>query len=215
MWNCLWVHAPKRSPWINRKSRVSYPGPWFLSSVTWPSLPKKHYNGLINQSIILRRYPGPSNRCFWLCYLWMRLLTAFNCWSVVPISSLLWNNGAWWAVFPRYMPLRSYDIKLTKSSSLVRDGNEAIFKTCSWQNTWCVGFIGTYHWVAGFLVRVSPKTPVLRVASGYRVRYFVINSTVTFHINGLHNDRSALCLYTVTYFGFMHCLCGIKDQYGK
>ena len=30
-------------------SRVLYPGPGFLSSATWPSLPKKHYNGLINQ----------------------------------------------------------------------------------------------------------------------------------------------------------------------
>ena len=36
----------KRSPGIIRKSRVSYPGHGFLSSATWPSLPKKHYNGL-------------------------------------------------------------------------------------------------------------------------------------------------------------------------
>ena len=46
VWNYLWGHALKRFPWINRKSRVSYPGPEFLSSATWPSLPKKHYNGL-------------------------------------------------------------------------------------------------------------------------------------------------------------------------
>ena len=46
VWNCLWGHALKRSPEINHKSRVSYPGPGFLSSATWPSLPKKHYNGL-------------------------------------------------------------------------------------------------------------------------------------------------------------------------
>ena len=39
-------HALKRSLGINRKSRVSYAGPGFLSSATWPSLPKKHYNGL-------------------------------------------------------------------------------------------------------------------------------------------------------------------------
>ena len=52
VWNCLWVHALKRSPGIIRKSRVSYPGPGFLSSATRPSLPKKHYNGLINQSKI-------------------------------------------------------------------------------------------------------------------------------------------------------------------
>ena len=43
VWNCLWG---KRSSGINRKSRVSYPGPGILSSATWPSLPKKHYNGL-------------------------------------------------------------------------------------------------------------------------------------------------------------------------
>ena len=46
VWNCLWGNALKRSPGINRKSRVSYPGPGFLSSATWPLLPKKHYNGL-------------------------------------------------------------------------------------------------------------------------------------------------------------------------
>ena len=46
VWNCLWGNALKRSPRIIRKSRVSYPGPAFLSNATWPSLPKKHYNGL-------------------------------------------------------------------------------------------------------------------------------------------------------------------------
>ena len=51
VWNCPWGNALKRSPGIIRKSRVSYPGPGFLSSATWPSLPKKHYNGL-NQTLI-------------------------------------------------------------------------------------------------------------------------------------------------------------------
>ena len=46
VWNCLWGNALKGSPGIIRKSRVSYPDPGFLSSATWPSLPKKHYNGL-------------------------------------------------------------------------------------------------------------------------------------------------------------------------
>ena len=46
VWNCLWGNALKRSPGIIRKSRISYPGPGFLFSATWPSLPKKHYNGL-------------------------------------------------------------------------------------------------------------------------------------------------------------------------
>ena len=46
VWNCLWGNALKRSPGIIHKSRVSNPGPGFLSSATWPSLPKKHYNGL-------------------------------------------------------------------------------------------------------------------------------------------------------------------------
>ena len=46
VWNCLWGNALKKSPGIIRKSRVSYPVPGFLSSATWPSLPKKHYNGL-------------------------------------------------------------------------------------------------------------------------------------------------------------------------
>ena len=53
VWNCLWGNALKRSPGIIRKSRVSYPGPGFLSSATWPSLPKKHYNGLNQTKPIL------------------------------------------------------------------------------------------------------------------------------------------------------------------
>ena len=47
MWNCLWWHALKKSPGINRKSRVSYPGTGFLSCAKWPFLTKNHYNGLI------------------------------------------------------------------------------------------------------------------------------------------------------------------------
>ena len=46
VWNCQWGNALKISSGIIRKSRVSYPGPGFLSSSTWPSLPKMHYNGL-------------------------------------------------------------------------------------------------------------------------------------------------------------------------
>ena len=41
VWNCLMLSALKISPGII---------PGFLPSVTWPSLPKKNYNGLINQS---------------------------------------------------------------------------------------------------------------------------------------------------------------------
>ena len=48
VWNCLWGNALLGS---FVKSRVSYPGPGFLSSATWPSLPKMHYNGL-NQTWI-------------------------------------------------------------------------------------------------------------------------------------------------------------------
>ena len=46
VWNCLWGNALERSPEIIRKSRVSYRGPVFLSSATWPPLPKKHYDEL-------------------------------------------------------------------------------------------------------------------------------------------------------------------------
>ena len=45
VWNCLRGHALKRSG-INRKSRVLYPSPGFLSNATCPSLSKMHYNGL-------------------------------------------------------------------------------------------------------------------------------------------------------------------------
>ena len=47
---CRWGHELKRSPGINRKSRVLYAGPSFLSSAT--CLFEKHYNGLIiNQNL--------------------------------------------------------------------------------------------------------------------------------------------------------------------
>ena len=62
VWNCLWGNALKRSPGIIRKSRVSYPGPGFLSSATWPLLPKKHYNGLNQTNLAFRpqTYDGYS-----------------------------------------------------------------------------------------------------------------------------------------------------------
>ena len=65
VWNCLWGHALKRSPGIIRKSKVSYPGPGFLSSATWPSLPKKHYNGLIkiNQIMSYQRLSNCLDAC--------------------------------------------------------------------------------------------------------------------------------------------------------
>ena len=68
VWNCLWENALKRSPGIIRKSRVSYPGPGFLSSATWPSLPKKHYNGL-NQT-------KPN----------------LMCWIIIPLYFLNWEK---------------------------------------------------------------------------------------------------------------------------
>ena len=59
VWNCLWGLAyPQALIWElvirlygdmhlkDRKSRVLYPGPGFLSSTTCPSLPNKHYTGL-------------------------------------------------------------------------------------------------------------------------------------------------------------------------
>ena len=71
VWNCLWGNALKRSPGIIRKSRVSYPGPGFLSSATWPSLPKKHYNGL-NQTNISFDYswfmPVWLLKAFWMYF---------------------------------------------------------------------------------------------------------------------------------------------------
>ena len=60
MWNCLWGNALKRSPGSIRKSKVSYPVPGFLSSATWPSLPKKLYYGL-NQRLQIKLCPEGSS----------------------------------------------------------------------------------------------------------------------------------------------------------
>ena len=43
MWNYLHGNTLKKTG-INRKNRVLYPGPGILSSATWPSMPKNHYN---------------------------------------------------------------------------------------------------------------------------------------------------------------------------
>ena len=89
MWNCLLGHGLKRSLWINRKSRALYSGPGFLSSATWPSLPKKHYNGLINQSngktqVFFKRWiakinclliwKAPIKTCFHVLAVWLAIL---------------------------------------------------------------------------------------------------------------------------------------------
>ena len=64
--NCLWGNALKRSPGIIRKSRVSYPGPGFLSSATWPMLPKKHLNGLNQTKSMGRKTQQPTTTSTYL-----------------------------------------------------------------------------------------------------------------------------------------------------
>ena len=55
VWNCLLGNVLKRSPGIIPKRRVSYPDPGILSSATWPSLPKKHFNGLIRKGQMVQK----------------------------------------------------------------------------------------------------------------------------------------------------------------
>ena len=40
-------------------------------------------------------------------------------------------------------------------------------------------------------------------------------SSVTFHINGYHSDRSAPCLYTVTGWGVTSCVCSMAFLCGS
>ena len=65
VWNCLWGNTLKIYSGIIRKSRVSYPGPGFISSATWPSLPKKYYNGL-NQTVCTNLHGDSSLP--WMCF---------------------------------------------------------------------------------------------------------------------------------------------------
>ena len=88
VWNCLWGNALKRSPGIIRKSRVSYPGPGFLSSATWPSLQEKHYNGL-NQTKPNRI---PINRTYDLQFL--KVLIIF--FTLYGGGSARTKNGTYW-----------------------------------------------------------------------------------------------------------------------
>ena len=57
----------------------------------------------------------------------------------------------------------------------------------------------------GFADRVWPKT----------LKWVFVYSSVTFHINGKHNGRSALCMYTVTGCGVMSCVCSMKFLCGS
>ena len=59
---------------------------------------------------------------------------------------------------------------------------------------WCV-----WKLREGFLGRLSPKT----------LKWVPVYTSVTFHIIGWHRDRSAPCLYTVTGWGVMSCVCGM------
>ena len=106
VWNCLWGNALKRSPGIIRKSRVSYPGPRFLSSATWPSLPKKHYNGLIPVCVFMALMKAMRWLvCSWKIGIWlmntadvhptrtgrMRRKSA-NIWTFHSMKSILWSS---------------------------------------------------------------------------------------------------------------------------
>ena len=90
VWNCLWGHALKRSPGINRKSRVSYPGPGFLSSATWPLLPKKHYNGLnqIKPNLVsVATWMKCASDTLWIpLFVWVRLydIDSVSCMAALP-----------------------------------------------------------------------------------------------------------------------------------
>ena len=65
---------------------------------------------------------------------------------------------------------------------------------------WCVWKVGE-----AFTGRVLPKT----------LEWVAVYSSVTFQINGQHSDRSALCLYTVTGWGVMSCVCGMAFLCGS
>ena len=65
---------------------------------------------------------------------------------------------------------------------------------------WCVWKVRE-----GFPGRVSPNIWKL----------VVVYSIVTFHINGLHNDRSAPCVFTVTGWCVMSCVCGMAFMCGS
>ena len=80
---------------MNRKSRVSYLGPGFLSSATWPLLPKKHYNGLINQP--LTKWTALPRACLVsiLIVLLIYLLIYYFCWPVARIHPLKLFDHQW------------------------------------------------------------------------------------------------------------------------
>ena len=67
----------KRSPGINRNSRVSFPSPGFLSSVTWPLLPKKHYNGLIESYKMKQFFKLADLLSYLMCKFCLGLLLLF------------------------------------------------------------------------------------------------------------------------------------------
>ena len=100
VWNCLWGHALKISPGINRKSRVSYPGPGFLSSATWPSLPKKHYNGLITKSPSVR--PWRRLQFLWAGY--TNNYVAYLDWSNLE-NILNFHGQCYWGFYKEFWHL--------------------------------------------------------------------------------------------------------------
>ena len=60
---CGTVYGDMHLKDLNHKSRVSYPGPRFLSSASWPWLSKKHYNGLNQTKPNVIYYDVKKHRC--------------------------------------------------------------------------------------------------------------------------------------------------------
>ena len=87
----------------------------------------------------------------------------------------------------------------------------SLYKTWSWWNQISASYSWAFAGVCGrsekegFHGRVWPKT----------LKWVVVYSCVTLHINGLHSDRSALYLYTITGWGVMSCICSMKFLCGS
>ena len=59
---------------------------------------------------------------------------------------------------------------------------------------------------SGFIFQDDNARPHrTRIVENFTERKVVM----TTHINGKHSDRSALCLYTLTGWGVMSCVCGM------
>ena len=115
---------------------------------------------------------------------------------IYDVRKSLWASG-YRNGFAHHMSRVQEPVGTVHSNELATNYNQDSIKLSV---RWCVWKVGE-----GFHGRVLPKI----------LKWLAMYSSVTFHIKGLNRDRSAPCLYIVTGWGVMSCVCSMAFLCGS